>query len=104
MISSPSCGIISHMAPVWGALWKWGGAALMESGVDQPDGVLLNPAVVTVTSCDFYRPANNGFFHETVFHTMHRNVMFMHVGFPLIRNLQADSERLSLSWGFFMIA
>lgn len=58
----------------------------MESGVDWPDSVLLSPAVVTVTSCDFYRPVNNGFFHETIFHTMHRNVMFMYAGLPLDQN------------------
>lgn len=89
MISSSPCGIISHVAAVWGALWKWGGAALMESGVDWPDGVLLSPAVVTVTSCDFYRPANNGSFHETIFHTMHRNVMFMYVGLPHDKKLSS---------------
>lgn len=70
------------MAAGWGALWKGGGAALMESRVDWPDGLLLSPAVVIVTSCDFYSPANNGFFHVTIFHTMHRNGMFMYVGLP----------------------
>lgn len=58
----------------------------MESGVDWPVGLLLSPAVVIVTSCDFYRPANNGFFHATIFHTMHRNGMFMYMGLPHDKN------------------
>lgn len=44
--------------------------------------MLLSPAVVTVTSFDFHRSANNGFFHKTIVHTMHRNVMFIYVGLP----------------------
>lgn len=69
----------------------------MESGVDWPDGVLLSPAVVTVTWCDFYGPANNGFFSCHCFsHNAQECHVFLCGASPWLESFKLDQLKSCL--------